>query len=280
MSDSETEISEEVLQKEITEILKHASLENTSTKKVIQKLEKKLGVDLSSKKKMIDQIVMDIVNNMESEDEDMDESSDEEPKKKAPPKKVKKEDDDEDDEERDDSNDSDWGSDVRRIFMNSECSDECSCTPQDPHIPINIKRRIIRKHFTDQPRKGLILKRVAPNYSDDETDLFGKLTAKKLRRLPEHERDLMMLQINQMLHNKIYSLNVPKESKTTQTSPLTSQFQTKKLYRVNAIPNLNVSPSKTDSVPTPPAPEPVPEVTPSKESVENNTDAGHICSIM
>ncbi|KAF9415157.1 hypothetical protein HW555_007134 [Spodoptera exigua] len=259
MSDSETEISEEVLQKEITEILKHASLENTSTKKVIQKLEKKLGVDLSSKKKMIDQIVMDIVNNMESEDEDMDESSDEEPKKKAPPKKVKKEDDDEDDEERDDSNDSDWGSDVRRIFMNSECSDECSCTPQDPHIPINIKRRIIRKHFTDQPRKGLILKRVAPNYSDDETDLFGKLTAKKLRRLPEHERDLMMLQINQMLHNKIYSLNVPKESKTTQTSPLTSQFQTKKLYRVNAIPNLNVSPSKTDSVPTPPAPEPVPE---------------------
>ncbi|XP_022827464.1 upstream activation factor subunit spp27 isoform X2 [Spodoptera litura] len=110
MSDSETEISEEILQKEIADILDHASLENTSTKKVIQKLEKKLGVDLSSKKKMIDQIVMDIVNNMESEDEDMDESSDEEPKKKAPPKKVKKEEDDEDDEERDDSNDSDWGS--------------------------------------------------------------------------------------------------------------------------------------------------------------------------
>lgn len=97
-----------------TEILKHASLENTSTKKVIQKLEKKLGADLSSKKKMIDQIVMDIVNNMESEDEEMDESSDEEPKKKPPPKKVKKEEEDDDDEERDDSNDSDWG--VSRVY--------------------------------------------------------------------------------------------------------------------------------------------------------------------
>lgn len=98
-----------------TEILKHASLENTSTKKVIQKLEKKLGADLSSKKKMIDQIVMDIVNNMESEDEEMDESSDEEPKKKPPPKKVKKEEEDDDDEERDDSNDSDWG--VSRVHL-------------------------------------------------------------------------------------------------------------------------------------------------------------------
>ncbi|XP_022827463.1 putative DNA helicase INO80 isoform X1 [Spodoptera litura] len=280
MSDSETEISEEILQKEIADILDHASLENTSTKKVIQKLEKKLGVDLSSKKKMIDQIVMDIVNNMESEDEDMDESSDEEPKKKAPPKKVKKEEDDEDDEERDDSNDSDWGSAVGRLFMNSECSDDCSCTQQDSHIPSNIKRRVIRKHFTDQPRKAVILKRVAPNYSDDEAELFGKLTAKKLRKLPEHERDLMMLRINQMLLVKLYSINMHLD-KATQTTPLPSpQFQTKKLYRVNAIPNINKPPNQTTaSAPIPPANEPKPEVTTTKETPESSW-TGRFCSIM
>ncbi|XP_035441547.2 uncharacterized protein DDB_G0286299 isoform X1 [Spodoptera frugiperda] len=281
MSDSETEISEEVLHKEITEILKHASLENTSTKKVIQKLEKKLGADLSSKKKMIDQIVMDIVNNMESEDEEMDESSDEEPKKKPPPKKVKKEEEDDDDEERDDSNDSDWGSQVRQLFMNSECSDECSCTPEEEQLPTNIKRRIIRKHFADQPRKALILKRVAPDYSNDESELFGKLTAKKLRRVSQRDRDLLMMQINQMLLVRLYSIKTHQD-KATQTAPVPPpQIQAKKLYRVNAVPNINMPPNTTPaSAPIPPANDPEPEVSTSKATPENKSRDGYFCSIM
>ena len=89
-------------------ILDNASLDKTSTKKVIQKLEQKLGVDLSEKKKLIDQLVMDYVNNMDSEEEES-ESEEEPPKKKPVLRKAKKQDDDEDDEEHDDSNDSDWG---------------------------------------------------------------------------------------------------------------------------------------------------------------------------
>ncbi|KAJ8709881.1 hypothetical protein PYW08_009885 [Mythimna loreyi] len=105
MAETETEITKEELQKEIAEILDHASLENTSTKKVIQKLEKKLGIDLTEKKKLIDQLVMDYVNSMDSDD-----SAEEEPPSKAALKVKKEEDDDDDVEENDDSNDSDWGS--------------------------------------------------------------------------------------------------------------------------------------------------------------------------
>lgn len=100
MAESETEITREQLQKEISEILDKSSLENTSTKKVIQKLESKLGVDLTAKKKLIDQLVMEYVNDLDSEEEEM-----------PRPKQIKKEQEDEDDEDiHDDSNDSDWGS--------------------------------------------------------------------------------------------------------------------------------------------------------------------------
>lgn len=65
-----------------------------------------MGLDLSEKKKLIDQLVMDYVNNMDSDEE----SEEEKPPKVAPKKKIKKEDEDEDDEDiNDDSNDSDWG---------------------------------------------------------------------------------------------------------------------------------------------------------------------------
>ncbi|XP_075986631.1 upstream activation factor subunit spp27 homolog Non2 [Anticarsia gemmatalis] len=89
MSDSDSsDITQAELQTEIKSILENASLENTSTKKVIQALEKKLGMDLSSKKKLIDQLVMDYVNSLESSDDDGDDESDKE--------EVKKNDDDED----------------------------------------------------------------------------------------------------------------------------------------------------------------------------------------
>ncbi|XP_026729903.1 upstream activation factor subunit spp27 isoform X2 [Trichoplusia ni] len=99
------DITEEELRREITEILKNASLANTSTKKVIQKLEKKLGLDLSEKKKLIDQLVMDYVNELDSESDEA-----EEEEEVVVNKKKKKPADDEEEEERDDSNDSDWGS--------------------------------------------------------------------------------------------------------------------------------------------------------------------------
>lgn len=60
------------------EILKNANLATTSTKKVIQKLEKSFGTDLSEKKKIIDQMVMDYVNNKGSESENDDDDDDEE----------------------------------------------------------------------------------------------------------------------------------------------------------------------------------------------------------
>ncbi|XP_030035850.1 upstream activation factor subunit spp27 [Manduca sexta] len=84
------DISKKELQKEIEKILKNAKLANTSTKKVIQKLEADLGVDLSDKKKLIDELVMDYVNNLDSEEEQED-------------------DDEEEHDEKDDKNDSDWG---------------------------------------------------------------------------------------------------------------------------------------------------------------------------
>ncbi|XP_041985427.1 upstream activation factor subunit spp27 [Aricia agestis] len=83
------EVSKADLEKEIEKILKNANLAKTSTKKVIQKLEEVFDTDLSDKKKMIDQLVMDYVNNQASDEEDEEEASEEEEDKK-PPKKAAK----------------------------------------------------------------------------------------------------------------------------------------------------------------------------------------------
>ncbi|KAJ0170688.1 hypothetical protein K1T71_013460 [Dendrolimus kikuchii] len=60
------------------EILKNADLASTTSKSVIKKLEKKLGSDLSDKKKLIDRLVMDYVNSKESESEEEEEEKSEE----------------------------------------------------------------------------------------------------------------------------------------------------------------------------------------------------------
>ncbi|XP_025834516.1 upstream activation factor subunit spp27 [Agrilus planipennis] len=100
------DISKEDLRKEITAILKDADLDSTSTKKVRQQLETKLGANLLSRKKEIDTLVMEYVNSKEkkndSEDgegseEEEDEVSEDEKKgnkrassgKKPPAKKAK-----------------------------------------------------------------------------------------------------------------------------------------------------------------------------------------------
>ncbi|CAH2242086.1 jg6618 [Pararge aegeria aegeria] len=107
------DVTKEDLEKEIAKILKNANLAETSTKKVIQKLEKVFDTDLADKKKIIDQLVMDYVNSKESEEEEEEEEDEEEeeevPEKKpakraAPPtkaasKKTRKESTEEDEED-------------------------------------------------------------------------------------------------------------------------------------------------------------------------------------
>lgn len=88
------DISNEELKSRIEEILKNAELANTSTKKVIKKLEADLNVDLSDRRKLIDQLVMDYVDSLDSdeEDEDVDVKKEEESEEEEPaPKKRKSE---------------------------------------------------------------------------------------------------------------------------------------------------------------------------------------------
>lgn len=73
-------------------ILKNADLEQTSSKKVRQTLEKMFKCDFTDRRKEIDKMVMDYVNSIQNDDES-EKSSDEEEaaaKKKSPPKKVAK----------------------------------------------------------------------------------------------------------------------------------------------------------------------------------------------
>ena len=59
------------------------------------------------------------------------------------------------------------------------------------------------RNLSNSPRKAVILKRVTPN-EEDEADIFGKLTAKKLRNLSAEQRDSMMIQINQLFYDKCH----------------------------------------------------------------------------
>nr|XP_037876663.1 upstream activation factor subunit spp27 isoform X2 [Bombyx mori] len=92
-------------------ILKNAELSNTSTKKVIKKLEENLGVDLYSRKKQIDDMVMAYVNSMESDDEDelvMDE------KKRDTEEEEDEKEPEEEEKSADDSDDDNWGKPTRK----------------------------------------------------------------------------------------------------------------------------------------------------------------------
>jgi len=85
------DISQENLKKEIQEILKDADLDNTSAKKVRLQLEKKLGLeldDLMDRKKEIDDLVMEIINEQTQDEEDGDEDESES-EEDTPPKKRK-----------------------------------------------------------------------------------------------------------------------------------------------------------------------------------------------
>ncbi|XP_049860732.1 uncharacterized protein LOC126354830 [Schistocerca gregaria] len=80
------DISKDELRKEIAAILKDADLTSTSSKKVRQQIEEKLDVDLSDRKKEVDDLVMECLKekqdgkkkNSKDEDEEEDEEEEEE----------------------------------------------------------------------------------------------------------------------------------------------------------------------------------------------------------
>jgi len=92
------DISKEDLKKEIQAILKDADLDNTSAKKVRLELQEKLDCDLTDRKKEVDALVMEVIDEQtQDDDEDAEDEEDEEeeeeeeeetkPRKKAAPKK-------------------------------------------------------------------------------------------------------------------------------------------------------------------------------------------------
>merc|ERR1712191_27469 len=65
-----SDISKEDLRKEIDGILEGADLDTLSSKKVRQQLEEKLKFDLADRKKEIDELVMEAVENKPQKDDD------------------------------------------------------------------------------------------------------------------------------------------------------------------------------------------------------------------
>ncbi|XP_071528743.1 uncharacterized protein [Panulirus ornatus] len=76
------QISRETLKKEISAILKVADLDTISAKKVRQQLEERLGVDLLSRKKEIDALIMADVEDQANSQSDEEVSEEEVPKGK------------------------------------------------------------------------------------------------------------------------------------------------------------------------------------------------------
>jgi len=55
--------------------------------------------------------------------------------------------------------------------------------------------------------KNAITKRASDKEDDDEYDLFGKMLAKKIRKLPENEREVFMYEIEGMYIKKLRNMN-------------------------------------------------------------------------
>jgi len=87
-----SEISKEDLKKEIQAILKDADLDNTSAKKVRLELQEKLDCDLTERKKEVDALVMEVIDEQTQEDDDgeEEEEEDEEEEEKSSKKPAAK----------------------------------------------------------------------------------------------------------------------------------------------------------------------------------------------
>lgn len=64
--------------------------------------------------------------------------------------------------------------------------------------------------------KNAITKRAKGD--DDEYDLFGKMLAKKIRKLPENEREVFMYEIEGMYINKLRNMNSSPHSNVSSTA--------------------------------------------------------------
>lgn len=102
-----SDISKDELKKEIAAVLKDADLGSITSKKVRQEIEKKLDIDLASRRKEVDELVMEFIDNdkskskkngnaaedddeEEEENDDEDEEEEEEEEEKKPKRAPKK----------------------------------------------------------------------------------------------------------------------------------------------------------------------------------------------
>nr|XP_026483151.1 uncharacterized protein LOC113391404 [Vanessa tameamea] len=71
-----------------------------------------------------------------------------------------------------------------------------------------------RKHPEPQQTKPQTdqSKQTVSHEEDDECSIFGKLIAKKMRKLSEERRDLMMIKINQLFYTECHEQNRPSSS--------------------------------------------------------------------
>ncbi|CAK1578038.1 unnamed protein product [Parnassius mnemosyne] len=63
------------------------------------------------------------------------------------------------------------------------------------------------------------------NEEDDECYIFGRLVAKKLRKLPDSRRDLLMIKINQLIYAESYGLDRPNSPLSRSSCPYTESPQ-------------------------------------------------------
>jgi len=118
------DIGKAELKKEIQAILKDADLDNTSAKKVRLELQEKLDCDLTERKKEVDQLVMEVIDEQTQEDDEEEEDGSEEeeeeeeeeepvkkPVKRPAPKPVKKNYNSDDESEEDEVPSDGGGSD-------------------------------------------------------------------------------------------------------------------------------------------------------------------------
>jgi len=84
------DITKEQLKKEIQDILKDADLDNTSAKKVRLQLQEKLDCDLTDRKKEVDELVMEVIDEQTQDDDDEEEEQQEEQEEESESEEERK----------------------------------------------------------------------------------------------------------------------------------------------------------------------------------------------
>ncbi|VVC30674.1 Hypothetical protein CINCED_3A005888, partial [Cinara cedri] len=133
----------------------------------------------------------------------------------------------------------------------NQTSSQPNPTVRRRYTPLEVQEAANQMKKAFNMLKNVIIKRIRDNEDGDEYDLFSKMLAKKIRKLPEHERNVFTYEIEGIYINKLRKINsFSTHSITSSTEKFDPPFTTYSTPTYQSRPPSNLSAYSESICPT------------------------------